>query len=69
MFHYLSCDSHNDIIVIEDRDAPINTNLKDERIPIRRKSFLEKNGSFKISTQDRSAAMASMGMKKIKFHR
>lgn len=36
-----------------------NSNLKEERIPISRKSFSEKNGSFKISVQDSSEAMPS----------
>lgn len=52
-------------MVIKDRNTPINTNLKDERTPIRRKSFLEKNGSFKISIEDRSSAMESVGTDKV----
>lgn len=35
-----------------EKDQHIITNLKLERISIRRKSFLEKNGSFKTSTCD-----------------
>jgi hypothetical protein len=51
-------------LVIEGSNKHFNTNLKDERIPIRRKSFLEKYGSFKISTQDKSNAIPSTEKKK-----
>lgn len=48
------------MMVRENRDEPTITNLEDERIPIRRKTLLEKNGSFKISIQDRPDATASI---------
>lgn len=61
MFYCFNSFHVTDIMVREYRNETINTNLKDERIRTRRKTLLEKNGSFTTSTQDRPDTTASMG--------